>query len=520
MQKSTNFLLPLFFGAIAGCMVVTLLAVCVFVVLLRASPPALESGVDWSIAVGSSAVPTPLGLMSVSPTAEPQIGMPSGTPAPTSVASPLVPPRRADSPLCRDAQPALLTDQQVRQFPALAEPAPRVAYRDPVLGGCVVRVTDHLKDFSPSKPRGLKNEYSRVQAFNADGSRLIARGTDGSWYLYDAATLSPLRELPIQVDPRWDARDPTKLYFTAFADGDKSARLMAFNVESLAASVEHDFGPDFPGQKIQAAWLRYDGSPSPDGRYWGLLAQNEEWQTVAFLIYDQREGRVIAKRDMRGIPGADSVDNAHVSPLGTYFIADFADHYCERGTLGTDAHPCGLMVYDRELKNGRGVLRTVGHADLALDAQGREVLVFQDVDTDNISMVDFATGMVTPLLPIDFSHTAIGFHISGRAFQRPGWAVVSTYNGGYPTAFTWMDNQVFLVEVKKGGRVVRLTPTRGVVKEGQVSYGEKDYWAEAHASANQDLTRIVFTSNWGRAGTEEVDMYMIELPPDWDRRLP
>jgi hypothetical protein len=83
-----------------------------------------------------------------------------------------------------------------------------------------------------------------------------------------------------------------------------------------------------------------------------------------------------------------------------------------------------------------------------------------------------------------------------------------------------MDNQVFAIELKPKGRVVRLAHTRSVFKLGAVPYGDKDYWAEPHASANQDLTRILFTSNWGRTGTEEVEMFMIELLPDWTARLP
>jgi hypothetical protein len=174
------------------------------------------------------------------------------------------------------------------------------------------------------------------------------------------------------------------------------------------------------------------------------------------------------------------------------------------------------MVYDRNLKNGRGLLRIIGHSDLALDAQGREVMIYQDIDTDHIAIIDLATGAVTQLLPIDFSHTAIGFHFSGHAFRRPGWASVSTYNGGHPQDYTWMDDQVFAVELKKGGRVVRLAHTHSVYDERQ----EQDYWAEPHASVNRDFTRIVFTSNWGRPGTEQVEMFLVELPPDWVNRLP
>lgn len=78
----------------------------------------------------------------------------------------------------------------------------------------------------------------------------------------------------------------------------------------------------------------------------------------------------------------------------------------------------------------------------------------------------------------------------------------------------WMDNQVFAIELVAGGRVVRLAHAHSLYDDAQ-----KDYWAEPHASANRDLTRIVFTSNWGRTDTAAVDMYLIQLPTDWRAAL-
>jgi hypothetical protein len=168
------------------------------------------------------------------------------------------------------------------------------------------------------------------------------------------------------------------------------------------------------------------------------------------------------------------------------------------------------MVYDNTLKSARGLLRIVGHSDLSLDAAGREVLVFQDIDNDYISVLDLASGSVTPLYPIDFSYTPLGFHFSGLAFRHPGWAIVSTYSGGTPAAFTWMDDQVFAIELKKNGRIVRLAHTHSIVREG----GEQDYWAEPQATVNRNMTKILFTSNWGRAGTDEVETYLIAISMD------
>jgi hypothetical protein len=424
------------------------------------------------------------------------------------------PPPEASLQACPESAGALVTALDVQAAPDLPLPAARVPFLDPVFTTCLVRVTDHAADLPDGEsPGGLKNEYARVQSFNVDETRLLVRGTSGSWYLYDAATLQPLGALSLGIDPRWDADDPNRLY--SF-DG---TLLNAHDIRSGETEVVHDFAADFPGQSLAAVWMRYEGSPSADGQTWGLMAEDENWETVAFLVYDLHDDHITALRDLRGVPGAAAVDSVTISPSGAYFLADFGDAYCERGALGTDQAPCGVMVYDRELETGRGLLRIGGHMDLAFDVVEKEVAVFQDLDTDSLSMVDLAAGTVTPLWAIDFSHSPLGFHVSARAFERPGWAVVSTYSGAQSAA-TWMDDEVFLIELTPGGRVVRLAHTRSRFAEGPVGYGEKDYWAEPHASTNRDLTRILFTSNWGEAGTELVDMYQIILPADWTEALP
>jgi hypothetical protein len=409
--------------------------------------------------------------------------------------------------LCPPLVMDLITDLNTYQAPDLSEPEPRTLFYDPVFGTCLIRATDRVND--PLNPgdssRGLKNEYARVQSFNADESLLLVRSIESFWYVYDAHSLLPLGEVPAVVEPRWDAHNPGLLYFI------DETRLLAYDLSSGSLSLIREFAADFPGQDLAAVWTRYEGSPSYDSRFWGLMAQNSDWNTIAFLIYDLELDQVT----IRGLPGGYDIDNVTISPLGNYFLASY-DNYCQPGKSGGDPDPCGLMVYDGRLENGRNLLRILGHYDTALDPDGQEVIIYQDIDTDHLSLLDLESGQITPLLPIDFSHTGIGFHFSGRASGLPGWALVSTYNGGHPQAYTWMDDSIFAVELKAGGRVVRIGHTHSLYNENI----EKDYWAEPHASVNRDFTKIVFTSNWGRTGTEEVDLYLISLPENWPEQLP
>ena len=412
--------------------------------------------------------------------------------------------------MCNDEQPSLITGFDILQPANLPEPQARLPFRDPAFGTCLVRVTDRNTDLAEGdSSAGLKNEYSRVQSFNADESRILMRGIAGTWYLYDAQTFQPLGQLPLDIDPRWSANDPNLIYYSS------GTSLISYDIQSGEQITVHDFAADFPGQNLSAVWTRYEGSPSFDGRTWGLMAEDNDWLTSAFIVYDLPSDHVVAKLDTRRwADDAREIDSVTISPLGNYFL-DYMDKYCEQGQLGTETNPCGLMVYDRNLENGRGLLRLIGHSDTALDAQGREILVYQDIDTDHISMLDLESGRITELRPIDFSHTPIGLHISGRASLAPGWVLISTHDGD-PASYTWMDDEIFAIELKPTGRIARFAHTQSLVDENM----EHDYWAEPQASVNPDFTRILFTSNWGRNGTGEVEMYLIQLPEDWLNHLP
>lgn len=472
----------------------------------------MACGLTQGRSQSSNQIPQPGQVVVTSPVqlAATEAGSSLANPSNSNPTEPLVKPpvlpSNSGALLCTDVQPPLITGTELFQSPVLAEPQARIPFRDPTFGTCLVRVTDRNVDLATDDDSaGMVNEYSRVQSFNADGTRLIARSTDTNWYLYDAQSLKPLGNLPgVGIDPRWDGTNPEILYYI---DG---TQLMSYNVNSHQPTLVHEFSANFPGQTLVNVWTRYEGSSSLDSRYWGFMAMDTDYLAIALLTYDKQNDQIIGQRDL---PHIEELDSVTISPLGDYFLGFF--NYCEQGQLGTLEHPCGLMVYDRTLQNGRGMLRLIGHNDIALDADGKEVLVFQNIDTDFISVLDLSSGQVWDLMPIDFSHSAIGFHFSGRSFSQPGWAVISTYNGSYPQNTNWMDNSIFAVELNDGGRVVRLAHTHSVYTENV----EQDYWAEPHASANPDLTRIVFTSNWGRSGTDATDLYMIQLPGGWIETL-
>jgi hypothetical protein len=367
---------------------------------------------------------------------------------------------------------------------------------------------------------GLKNEYSRVNSFNADGTRVLARATESTWYLYDARSFKRLARLPFNgaVDPRWDARDPNVLWYTP------DTRLQRLDLRSGKAKTVRDFARDFPQWRPEIVFGRWEGSPSLDGYTFAFMVKDQK-RTRGLFVYDLRDlpqdtdrrpGEILGRYDLdthQPIRG-EGPDSVSVSLSGRWVWAQFG--YCERAApVGSFEKPCGAMVYDRRLGQGRTVVRNIGHADLALDARGADVAIFQDNDKDQVSVVDLETARVTPLHGIDFSQGTLGFHFSGRAGARPGWAVVSVYDKATTTKF-WLSHLVYALELKAGGRVVPLAHHHSLRDDAN---GAADYFAEPHASTNADLTRIVFTSNWHRVGTNTVETYLIALPSDWTSRL-
>ena len=349
--------------------------------------------------------------------------------------------------LCPNPPTPTVTDKNVRQTPSMSEPAPRTPYTDPVFGTCVVRVTDRTHDIAADdNSKGLKNEYSQVQSFNADETKLIAMGLSATWYLYDAHTLQPLGQLPLTGSAvRWDATDPNIVYYFNW----DVRSFFGYNIQTKEVKLVHDFTHDVPSNAAYVMPQDY-GSPTKDGRYWAGIAEDQNWMPVAFIVYDKQTDKISAMRDVTGQP---KVKGINISPLGNYYLTTFAYEASPSGG-GDESHPCGLMVYDKTLTHAKSLKTAkglcVGHGDCALDAKGREVYVFQDACTDYISMVDLATGRLTNLIgPIDFSSSTgqphMSIHISGRALDRPGWVLVSTTDDG-PKSKTWMDDQVFAVE--------------------------------------------------------------------------
>jgi hypothetical protein len=182
----------------------------------------------------------------------------------------------------------------------------------------------------------------------------------------------------------------------------------------------------------------------------------------------------------------------------------------------------GHFIAPADFSEPRRFLAPDSHSDLAIDSEGNEVLVARaDLGKGNgqsVSMYELATGKLTPLLQVP--RGARGFHMSGNNYDRPGWALISTYE---PIQNTWTAFSLFMLELDPNKcwncdekpRVWRISNTystlKGVPRKGS-------YWAQAFATISEDGLEVYWGNNW-LDPLGNIDLYRANLPKTWAEDL-
>lgn len=367
-----------------------------------------------------------------------------------------------------------------------ASAAPRpdkgLVSREPDFKTCIVRATDHRHE----PPEGFaRSDYSRRQAFNADDSYFLAYAKGGAWHLYNADSLTYVRMLrgPVgDAEPQWHPRVARLLYYLPARGG---MQVMLHDVETNRSEVAADFTGKLPWPKASRVWTRGEGSPSADGRTWCFLAESAEGKVLGAFSYDLEDQRVLGSLDLAAAP-----DHISTSPSGRYCVV--------AGDTG------GTVAWDLRFSASRKLLRSSQHSDIAVGPDGDDVFVFIDFDGDGeLVMVNLDTGKRVALLDTYLGGATTAMHVSGKAYELPGWVVISTYAS--TGAKKWLHGRVLAVELKEMPRIVSLAR----------HHSHYDgYWTQPQATTNRKLTRILFNSNWGSKSSTDVDVYMIRLPDD------
>ena len=378
------------------------------------------------------------------------------------------------------------------------------SYTDPAYGTKVFRITDVATDANAPGAGHIRHDYSRRQAFNADSSRFIAQDGNGFWGLFDGTTFkripgkrnnAMMAGLAGDAEPIWHPTDPKLLWYTSTNGG-----LVWYekNVETDTDTVLVNFSGRLPWSNAARLWTKSEGTTSADGRYFAFMAETENFSTLGLVCWD-RVTNTITTLPASAFGGA-RPDHISMSPSGKYVVPSWAFNR----TLGTRA-------YTRDFSSHR-VLHTMSeHSDLAFGPNGEDMYVVTDYDAGTLRAVNLDTGASIDLLPMyPVSGAGYAAHVSGKAYKRPGWVVVSTYGDSSNYGSTspanpqqGMYRKVMAVELKPGGRVLNIAHT-----QSGADYG--GYFGEHQATVNLDFTRVVWAVNFG-SGTR-IENVMVGLP--------
>lgn len=356
----------------------------------------------------------------------------------------------------------------------------------------------------------VRHDYSRRQAFNADNTRFIAMDGAGYWHLYDAtnyAHLGVLEGFAGDCEPIWHATDPAKLYFTGV---NGSTQWQVMDVNTMRAKVAFDFAGQSPWPDAKSFWTKAEGTTSADGRYLSLVATaydeaSQENTIYGLVTVDLVEEKIVGTLDASQFPTPGAMpDHISTSASGRYAVVSWAH---DDG---------GTRAYTLDFASSKQLTPNTEHSDLAFGPDKQDYFVYTDYASGKIVAVDLDTEEridLHTLYPVPGAGYAA--HISGKAFDRPGWVVVSTYgdfenyNVSPATELQPEYRKVWLQELKPGGRALNVTHT-----QAKAAAVDKAYFEESQATPSRDLSRIMFASNFGG---DAIESYVVGLPTTFEQ---
>ena len=369
----------------------------------------------------------------------------------------------------------------------------------------------------------LRNDYSRRQAFNADSSRFLLEDTAGFWHVFDARTGQPLQvldnltgdatRLAGDAEPFWHPTDPNRLYF--LPTNGLGMQIFQLDLGTRTVTTVADMGPQIRQVWPDAdmAYTKAEGSPSADGRYWCLMARHYDdtgsQPMRGVFTWDLQENRLVGTLTMDSAP-----DHVSMSPSGRYCVVS---HEKASGP-GTRAYNRTFSApYNDQIAAGYLQLHENSeHSDIAFNRQLQDVYVAIDYqsNTGDVFMHNLDTDRRTTLFPSYLDRTAFSIHVSGKAYAKPGWALITTY-GEYhadamdsalpPAQRQWPHRKMFAVSLDEQPRIRSIAAIHPNVYQ---------YEDEPHGTVNRDFTRMLFNSTWNGGSVNDMEVFMVAVPPD------
>ncbi len=340
------------------------------------------------------------------------------------------------------------------------------------------RVTN-ASDATVYTPAYIRHEYSRRPAFNVDSSRAVMTSSNGFLHLYQVGadgsfTYSHILDQigTANSEPNWHPTDPNLIYvLNPFGVG---MQIHLYDVRDQSLQSTTDLGSVIQAlgggfATADRAYTGKEGRPSRDGNIWCFTVfSGESWEMRGMVAYDLSLNQIVASRET-----SEWIDAISASVNGDYCVA--------LGGNGIRSYP----ISDNQFNTFRQIHQQVEHTDMALDADGRDVLVYIDSLNDgHIKAVDLATGETAMLLNTWDISPPPAAHMSGIGYAQPGWAIVSMFMGNN-TTFHY--NKVLAIELTSNPRIEVLADNQHL--------GNSAYFLQPQAVVNQQLDKVLYASD-------------------------
>ncbi len=408
----------------------------------------------------------------------------------------------------------LLTHKDSVSVPLMSKPPFSRAYKDPVFGARVIRISD-TKNGEVVKP-----QYSTIQAWNADESRLMLYHTGGlsgdtGHHLYDGNTYQYLKKLDIVAknieEVYWHHTDPETLFYVS-AYFKYYGEFIRYNIHSGMKTVIASFDK-FCGKKgVPGSGNDVMMQPLDDDLF-GFRCNDGAGHETGFS-YRISTGEVRSlvlgegsKYQQWYAPSPTTSGNYYrlngdilESDLKTVRFKMDIDEFHSHSSLG-------------RLANGHDALFTTAYdasprgCDGGVD-EGVGALVVHDIEDKTCKVI--VSGFN------GYGYPGSGTHVSAVAYNQPGWVLMTTIGYGQFALHTnnrpapVLFSEVYLVNTDpKNQKLCRVAHHRSHGKKAE-NARYTGYFGEPHATLSSSGTRLVFGSDWYSSGS--VDTYIVELP--------
>lgn len=364
--------------------------------------------------------------------------------------------------------------------------------------------------------------YSKVGAWNSDGTKLLLQAQNGFYHLFDGKTYEHIAKLDNSknmyysgTDPevRWSHTNPDVFYYV-YQMQFRSYDVSTYTTTTIRTFSDSDCG--YSGTPSLAMIHNGDEGNSDDNdRYWVWYVQvgSPTYEQKRIIVYDRVTDLVLstAGYESGGICGVDacptSANWAGMSHSGNHVIVSW-NLGASDGDFTTRGK--GAEVFNRSLSYTVKASEKNWHDDLAQLADGTDVYVGQShLNLTNgykaIRAVSLDDGTIKKSCMLPLTRFQ---HISGRTSgsKIKGWILYSTYDQTGSQAGIISDGGTFALENFAVNmdtcEVIRIAHT-------QSNWSGSNYYSEPHATVNSDFTKIVWGSNWrDQAGT--VQAYITE----------